>query len=121
MVLADDLDPVDPLEPWVALLPTLDSTPMGWRYRDWYLGGHGLQLFDSTGNIGPTVWAGGCIVGGWAQRKDGEVVIKLLEDVGSDVAAGIEAAGEMLASHVGQVRLAPRARALSPLEQELTR
>ena len=120
-VLDGDIDPAPAVDPWVALLPTLDSTPMGWKHREWYLGGHGPQLFDTTGNIGPTVWADGRIVGGWAQRKDGEVVIKLLEDVGTDAAAAIEAAAETLASHIGPVRLAPRARVLSPLEKELTR
>ncbi|MEX2552805.1 MAG: winged helix DNA-binding domain-containing protein [Actinomycetota bacterium] len=120
-VLAGDIDPAPPVDPWVALLPSLDSTPMGWKHREWFLGDHGPQLFDTTGNIGPTVWADGRIVGGWAQRKDGEVVIKLLEDVGTDAAAAIEAAAENLASHIGPVRLAPRARVLSPLEKELSR
>lgn len=121
VVLAGDIEPIAPVEPWVALLPTLDSTPMGWKHRDWYLGVHAPQLFDSTGNVGPTVWADGRIVGGWAQRKDGEILVKLLEDVGSEAAAAIEAAAETLASHIGPIRLAPRARALSPLERELTR
>ena len=35
-----------------------------------------------TGNAGPTVWVDGRIVGGWAQRKTGEVVFRLLEDIG---------------------------------------
>ncbi len=121
VVLAGDLDPVEPPEEWVALLPTLDSTPMGWKHRGWYLGDHGPQLFDSTGNVGATVWCDGRIVGGWAQRKDGEVVLKLLEDVGSEAAAAIDAAAVELAGHLGPTQLAPRARALSPVEQELTR
>jgi hypothetical protein len=27
---------------------------MGWRERDWFLGGHAARLFDQTGNIGPS-------------------------------------------------------------------
>lgn len=39
-VLPDDLEPVATPEPWVALLPALDATVMGWKQRDWYLGPH---------------------------------------------------------------------------------
>ena len=68
LVLAEDVEPVAAPEPWVALLPALDATPMGWSERGWFLGEHGPLLFDRSGNIGPTVWADGRIVGGWAQR-----------------------------------------------------
>jgi hypothetical protein len=74
VVLSADLEPAAPPEPWIALLPALDSTPMGWKLRDWYLGEHGPALFDGTGNIGPTVWADGRVVGGWAQRDRKSVV-----------------------------------------------
>lgn len=120
VVLADDLDPVPAEEPWVALLPALDSTPMGWKHRDWYLGEHGPRLFDSTGNVGPTIWCDGRIVGGWAQHKSGEIVLTLLEDVGSDTADAIATTAGELAEHVGAVRLAPRGRGLSGFEQELS-
>ncbi|MCP4223823.1 MAG: winged helix DNA-binding domain-containing protein [Actinomycetia bacterium] len=96
LVLADDLDPTTPVEPWAALLPSLDPTPMGWKDRRWYLGPHQPELFDRNGNIGPTVWVDGRIVGGWAQRPDGEVVTKLLEDVDADRAALIGAKVERL-------------------------
>ena len=69
-----DEDAVRPTAPWVALLPALDPTTMGWQGRGWYLGPHGPRLFDRSGNAGPTVWVDGHIVGGWAQRPDGEVV-----------------------------------------------
>ena len=71
-------------EPWVALLPSLDSTAMGWKQREWYLGewaAFGGPLFDTNGNVGPTVWANGEVVGGWAQRRDGRVVHELLRPV----------------------------------------
>ena len=38
IVLAGDLEPPPQTEPWAALLPALDSTPMGWRQREWFLG-----------------------------------------------------------------------------------
>jgi hypothetical protein len=65
-VLPDDDQPVPAPEPWIALLGGLDSTPMGWTERGWYLGEHKAALFDRSGNIGPTVWCDGRIVGGWA-------------------------------------------------------
>jgi Winged helix DNA-binding domain len=117
-VLADDLDPVEPPEPWIALLPGLDPTAMGWKERDWYLGEHARRLFDLNGNIGPTVWRNGRIVGGWAQRKSGEIVFLLLEDVGSEAEAAIEAEAARLADLVGPARVT--ARFPTPLERELS-
>jgi hypothetical protein len=83
-VLADDVEPTVRPAPRAALLPTLDPTTMGWKERGWYLGEHASVLFDSNGNAGPTVWWQGRVVGGWAQRKDGEIVVRLLEDVGRE-------------------------------------
>ena len=37
-VLRSDVEPTPPPDPWVALLPALDPTTMGWQARDWYLG-----------------------------------------------------------------------------------
>jgi hypothetical protein len=119
IVLADDLEPSPAVEPWVALLPALDPTPMGWNRRDFYLGEHGPLLFDRTGNVSPTVWCDGRIVGGWAHRKDGEVVYRLLDDVGAGAVAAIDLAAEELAARLGSVRLSARARVASPVEREL--
>ncbi|MFD0687082.1 winged helix DNA-binding domain-containing protein [Actinomadura fibrosa] len=118
LVLAGDLEPVAPPEPWAALLPALDATPMGWQERSWFLGDHGPALFDRNGNIGPTVWWDGRIVGGWAQRPDGEIVFRLLEDAGTDARAAIEREAERTAAWYGDVRAVPRFR--TPLERELT-
>ncbi|KQX09725.1 hypothetical protein ASC82_28065 [Streptomyces sp. Root431] len=118
-VLPDDLDPVPAPEPWAALLPALDPTAMGWQARDWYQDpGHRPALYDRSGNIAPTVWWDGRIVGVWAQRPDGEIVHRLLADVGVDAvrAIGVEAA--RLAAWVGDVRVTPRFR--TPLERELS-
>jgi len=117
LVLPDDVDPAPEAPPWVALLPALDPTTMGWKERDWYLGGHAKALFDTNGNAGPTIWADGRVVGGWAQRADGEIALRLLEDVGAETAAAVDAGAERLAAWYGEVRTTPRFR--TPLEREL--
>ena len=93
-LLPDDLDVVEAPEPWVALLPVLDPTTMGWKDRDWYVGEHRWLLFDSAGNAGATIWCDGAIVGGWWQLEDGTVRTELLEDIGTEatVAVGEQAA-----------------------------
>ncbi|HEX3493692.1 MAG TPA: winged helix DNA-binding domain-containing protein [Streptosporangiaceae bacterium] len=119
LVLADDLEPPPPAEPWAALLPGLDSTPMSWQQRDWFLGGHGPRLFDGYGNVGPTLWWDGRIVGGWAQDRDGEIVCRFLEDAGADAVTAADAAAKRLASLLGGDRLAVRTRGPPWLEREL--
>ena len=51
-VLPDDLDSTPKPKPWVALLPPLDPTTMGWRGRDWYLGAHKNHVFDQQRQCG---------------------------------------------------------------------
>jgi hypothetical protein len=117
LVLADDLDPVPSPEPWAALLPALDPTTMGWAGRDFYLGPHRQALFDRNGNAGPTIWWDGRVVGGWAQRAGGELVLRLLEDVGADATTAIETDAARLTDWLGPTRVTPRFR--TPLEREL--
>ena len=117
-VLPDDVEPLAPPRPWVALLPSLDPTTMGWRERGWYLGEHGPALFDRNGNAGPTVWADGRIVGGWAQRRSGEVVHRLLEDVGKETAATVAEATADLEAWLGPMRITPRFP--TPLQKSLS-
>ncbi|GLZ03670.1 hypothetical protein Acsp03_11370 [Actinomadura sp. NBRC 104412] len=119
VMLTDDLGtPVPEPEPWAALLPALDPTPMGWQERDWLVGDHRPRLFDRSGNIGPTVWWNGRVVGGWAQRGDGEIALRLLEDVGAEARTAIEAEADRIAGWCGGVRVTPRFR--TPLERELS-
>lgn len=108
VVLPGDLEPEPPAAPAAAFLPALDPTTMGWKRREWYLGAHGLQLFDANGNAGPTVWWDGRIVGGWSQRASGEVVYELLEDVGGDAAAAIEREADRLQQWLGDVVVTTR-------------
>jgi hypothetical protein len=118
VLLAGDEATDDVPPPVAALLPGLDPTAMGWQAREWYLGEHGPVLFDRTGNIGPTVWWEGRIIGGWAQRPSGEVVYRLLEDAGAEAAAAVEAEAARLAAWLGTARVTPRFR--TPLERELS-
>jgi hypothetical protein len=116
-VLADDLEPEDVPEPVAAFLPSLDSTTMGWKQRDWYLGPHATTIFDGNGNAGPTVWWQGRVVGGWTQRPDGEIAFRVLEDAGVNAVTAVAAEAERLAEWLGEVRVTPRFR--TPLQREL--
>jgi hypothetical protein len=118
LLLSEDLEPPKAPPSWVALLPALDPTPMGWNARAWFLGEYAPILFDRSGNVGPTVWCDGRIVGGWAQRKSGEIVYRLLEDVGREAKTHIDAAADALSRWIGRVRVTPRFR--TPLERELS-
>jgi hypothetical protein len=107
-LLPDDLEPSDPIEPWAALLPSLDPTTMGWYERDWYLGPHKAELFDTSGNAGPTAWWDGRIVGGWRQSDAGEVVLALLEDVGAEGLRALENEAGRLTEWLAGTRVLPR-------------
>jgi Winged helix DNA-binding domain len=107
-LLPDDPEAEDPVEPWPALLPPLDPTTMGWFERDWYLGQYRPQLFDTSGNAGPTVWWDGRIVGGWRQTDTGEVVLQMLEDVGDEGLRALEHEAARLTEWFGGVRVLPR-------------
>ena len=116
-LLPDDLDPVDPPDDWAALLPSLDSTVMGWKERDWYLGDHYPTLFDRNGNAGPTVWWNGEIVGAWAQRDDGEIATALLRNLPAAATGAIDTEAHRLSEWFGDTRITPRFR--SPFERRL--
>ncbi len=118
LALPDDLEPTPAPDPWVALLPSLDPTTMGWKRRDWYLGTHGPRLFDAYGNAGPTIWADGRVVGGWGQRPDGEVVTRLLDDVGADVREAVEARSTALSGWLAGVQVRPSFP--TPLQRDLS-
>ena len=117
LVLAGDVDPVPRPPPWAALLPGLDPTPMGWKARGWYLGPHHDEVFDSNGNVGPTVWWNGRIVGGWTQDADGAIVYRLLTDISADGSAAVEAEVARLQPHLIGTAVTPRFP--SPLDKAL--
>ncbi len=118
LVLAGDDARVTAPEPWAALLPGLDPTAMGWSARDWYLPqAYRPSVMDRNGNIGPTVWVDGRVVGGWGMRKDGEIAVQLLEDVGRDRERLVGTAVRDLQRALGDIRVTPRFPA--PLDRQL--
>ncbi|MGC0415699.1 winged helix DNA-binding domain-containing protein [Embleya sp. AB8] len=118
-VLPGDEAPTPAAEPWAALLPALDATPMGWKDRDWYITPELRErLFDRMGNIGPTVWWRGRVVGGWATRPDGELVWRALVDLEPAATKAIEAELARHAAWLAGTCVTPRFRV--PLERELS-
>jgi hypothetical protein len=119
LLLTDDLDAVETPGPWVALLPGLDPTPMGWKERDWYLGSYKEALFDTNGNVGPSVWHNGRIIGVWGQDQNRKVVYGLLEPVPAKVTRAIEQEVASVEEWIGDTKVTPRFR--TPMEAELAR
>ena len=107
-VMPDDVEPAERVEPWAALLPSLDPASMGWFERDWYLGPHRPDVFDRSGNAGATAWWDGRIVGGWRQDESGDVVVQLLEDVGAEASAALDAEAARLTAWLDGTRVAAR-------------
>ncbi len=108
-VLPEDLAPLPDPGPSVALLPGLDPTTMGWRSRGFHLDPRiAGDLFDRNGNGGPAVWVDGRIAGGWVQRPDGEIAVRLLADVGAQARDAVDAAAHALRELLGEARFTVR-------------
>lgn len=107
LVLSDDTDPTDVPAPSAALLPALDATPMGWKERDWFLPEDRTPLYDRMGNIGPTVWWAGEVVGAWSTRADGSIAVRLLSDRGAEALEAVDQAAELLRSRLGGAVVTP--------------
>ena len=103
--------------PVAALLPALDPTPLGWKYRDWFFDIDRHHVFDRAGNIGPTVWWDGRIVGSWAVATTGEIRTALLADHGRAAADAVRAAAETLQTRLEGAIVTPAAR--TPLERDI--
>lgn len=95
-------------EPWVAALPSLDPTTMGWKQRDWYLPAAAAEAFDRNGNAGPTLWVDGRVVGAWAQTKAGEFRTHYFERVAAARRAEIDERMAIIAEAVGDTRFTIR-------------
>lgn len=118
-ILPDDED-APRVAPWIAFLPALDPTTMGWKERSWYLAEHGRfghSLFDRSGNAGPTIWVDGEVVGGWMQRKTGDVAYLLVADVPRTRQKQIAAEAVRVAELIGDARV--NVRFPAPLQKEL--
>ncbi|QIS21125.1 winged helix DNA-binding domain-containing protein [Nocardia terpenica] len=116
--LESQLGPLESPEPAAVLLPALDPTPMGWRNRDFYLDpAYVPSLFDRMGNIGPTIWWNGRIVGGWAQCRNGTLAARLLIDPGRAARKAIDTEIDRVAGYLADRRFTPAYR--TPLERDL--
>ena len=120
IALADDLDPVPDGEPWAALLPGLDSTPMGWQQRDWFLGQHGPRLFDRAGTSARPC---GGTAGSWVAGRRTRAVRSSggswrMPGPRRPPRSGLRRSGWPL---LGGTRLAARTRGRTWLEDELAR
>lgn len=104
-LLPDDLAAVDDPGPWVALLPVLDPTVMGWKGRDFFLGPHRDQLFDRNGNAGTTAWVDGRAVGCWVQDDAGVVHVRLLETVPAAARRALDAEAARLTDWLDGLRV----------------
>lgn len=106
--LAAEDPPLGPVEPWVAVLPGLDPTIMGWKLREWYLPKTSLEVFDTVGNGGPSLWVDGRVVGAWAQSKDGSIHTHYFERVAASRRREIDQRIEQLKSWIGDTRFTVR-------------
>ncbi len=102
-----------------ALLPALDPSVMGWKLREWYLPTSLLgELMDRTGNIGPTVWWDGRVIGGWGQGAGGAVAWETLADIPTHAAAAIAREADKVTAFLQDRTVKPRFR--TPLELRLS-
>jgi hypothetical protein len=106
--LAANDPPLGPVEPWVAVLPGLDPTIMGWKQRGWYLPSASLEVFDSAGNGGPSLWVDGRVVGAWAQTKDGKIHTHYFERVAAARRREIDERIDQLKTWIGDTRFTVR-------------
>jgi hypothetical protein len=106
--LSADDPPLGPIEPWIAVLPGLDPTIMGWKQRDWYLPSTSMEVFDRAGNGGPSLWVDGRVVGAWAQAKDGTIHTHYFERVAAARRREIDQRIEELKTWIGDTRFTVR-------------
>jgi hypothetical protein len=116
---SDDPGDVTAAPPVATLLPALDPTPMGWKRRDWFLGIPQHHVFDNRGNIGPTLWWDGEIIGSWAVTSTGQVQTAVLADRGAAAVSAIQDIATRLEARLQGTVLTPAIR--TPLERELAK
>ena len=107
-VASGDDAPVRSPGPWVALLPGLDPTTMGWKERAWYLPAACADSFDRMGNAGPTIWVDGRVVGAWDQTTDGEIRLHYCLDVPSARRREVRRRADEVEGWLGDVRYTVR-------------
>ncbi len=113
----DDLHDAATAPPAAALLPALDPTPMGWKRRDWFFGIPQHHVFDNRGNIGPTLWWNGEIIGSWAVTSAGEIRTAVLADRGAAARSAVRDTAARLEARLQGTAITPAIR--TPAEREL--
>jgi hypothetical protein len=114
----DDPGDVETGPPAATLLPALDPTPMGWKRRGWLFGIPQHHVFDNRGNIGPTLWWDGEIIGSWAVGPAGDIRTAILADRGAAARAAVGDAATRLQERLAGAVITPAIR--TPLERSLT-
>ena len=107
-VAPGDDEPVATVAPWVALLPGLDPTTMGWKQREWYLPAAARHAFDRMGNAGPTIWVDGRVAGAWVQRADGEIATRMFTGPTAEQRAAVDRRVSEVAGMLGDTRFTVR-------------
>jgi hypothetical protein len=105
--------------PVAVLLPSLDPTPMAWKHRDWFLGIDQHHVFDRGGNIGPTLWWDGEIIGSWGIAPTGELRVKVVAARGAAADDAVQAAASRLHERLHGAVVTPAIR--TPLERSLVK
>jgi hypothetical protein len=119
IALAGNDDPGDRAadSPVATLLPALDPTPMGWKRRDWLFGISQHHVFDNRGNIGPSLWWDGEIIGSWAVIPAGEIRTAVVADRGAAARTAVQDAAALLHTRLHGAVITPAIR--TPLERSL--
>jgi hypothetical protein len=113
----DDPGDAAPAPPAATLLPALDPTPMGWKRRDWFFGIPQHQVFDNRGNIGPTLWWDGEIIGSWAVDATGEIHTTAVADRGTEARTALHHAAARMQKQLQGTAITPAIR--TPLGHSL--
>jgi hypothetical protein len=114
---SDEPDDAATTTPVATLLPALDPTPMGWKRRGWFFGIPQHHVFDNRGNIGPTLWWDGEVIGSWAVTSTGQVRTAALADRGGAARSAIQDTAAQLQARLHGTVITPAIR--TPLEREL--
>ena len=116
-VLPEDLEASEPPEPWIALLPALDATTMGWKVRDWYLGPTARRCSTGTATPGRPSGSTGGSSGAGRSGRLARSRCACSRTSGSDTRRAIDREAARLAEWIGTA--SARSSFPTPLETEL--
>lgn len=92
---------------------------MGWKRRDWFFGVPQHHVSDNRGNIGPTLWGDGEIIGSWAITSAGEVRTAVLADRGAAARSAVQDAAARLEARLHGTAVTSAIR--TPAERQLVK